>query len=301
MDKQFLENCLKQDMSSRQIAKLKEVNIGARTIVWYIHKYNLTQYMNYKKPQYNEDYFNKIDTKEKAYIMGYTLADGYITQNTLAYGCALADKEILNFIQSELGGIVRESHVLDRATRKFPSAHMSIGNKKILQDLLKYTGCKEEKTFPRIPKHLEPYMLLGFFDGDGCITWGKRKDRNRIWQKVNFTGSYKLLSAVQKLLLRLEISSSLHKKGTENCYVLETSSKKDVLKILQYMYQNETFVVLRRKFEKYNALRLELGEFGETIQQNTIPSQADDHSSEGVETTGGKTGSLNNQQECPSL
>ena len=40
MDKQFLENCLKQDMSSRQIAKLKEVNIGARTIVWYIHKYN---------------------------------------------------------------------------------------------------------------------------------------------------------------------------------------------------------------------------------------------------------------------
>ena len=67
------------------------------------------------------------------------------------------------------------------------------------------------------------------------------------------------------------------------------------------MYQNETFVVLRRKFEKYNALRLELGEFGETIQQNTIPSQADDHLSEGVETTGGKKGSLNNQQECPSL
>ena len=69
MDKQFLENCLKQGMSSRQIAKLKEVNIGARTIVWYIHKYNLTQYMNYKKPQYNEDYFNKIDTNLKPTVL----------------------------------------------------------------------------------------------------------------------------------------------------------------------------------------------------------------------------------------
>ena len=60
-------------------------------------------------------------------------------------------------------------------------------------------------------------------------------------------------------------------------------------------------LLLKRKYKKYNALRLELGEFGETIKDDTIPSRADDHSSEGVETTGGKMGSLNNQQEPPSL
>lgn len=32
---------------------------------------------------------------------------------------------------------------------------------------------------------------------------------------------------------------------------------------------------------------------------STIPSQATGHPVEGVETTGGKMGFLNNQQECP--
>ena len=301
MEKQFLEECLEKGMSSRDIAKLSNVNISNKTIIYYIHKYNLKSYMKYKKPSYNENFFELIDTKEKAYILGYTLADGYINNYTIEYGCALADKEILNFIAKELNTTVIIDNTFDKKSRRFPRARINIGNKKLVKDLIHLTvGCKENKTFPRINKNLQHYMLLGFFDGDGCLTWGKRKDRNRLWQKVNFTGSYKLLYAIQKLLLKLDISSSLHPKGTENCYVLELASKEDVKKILKYMYGNEDLIVLHRKFDKYCALRLELGEFDETIN-NTTSSQANDHSLEGVETTGGKTVFLNNQLEDPSL
>ncbi len=250
--------------------------------------------MKYKKVKYkDENYFNMIDTKEKAYIVGYTLADGYISNNNLEYGCALKDKEILEFIGNQLGANVREDTYLNKETKRFPRARITIGNKKLVKDINKF-GSKENKTFPCISKELEPYMLLGFFDGDGCLTYGKRKDRNKIWQKVSFTGSYKLLIAIQKLLSKLEITSSVFPKSNENCFVLELSSKKDVIKIMEYMYGKRDLIILHRKFNKYNALRLEWEEFGETIN-NTIPSQAEDHSSEGVETTGEKLDSLNNQ------
>lgn len=288
-------------MSTRQIEALPEVNIKRSAISYWINKHGLKDYMKYRKPEYNENYFSVIDTKEKAYILGYTLADGYINNSNLEYGCALEDKEILDFISSEIGGQVRTDLYLNKKAKRFPRARISIGNKKIVADINRLCNSKEDKTFPRIRKDLQRYMLLGFFDGDGCLTFGKRKDRGRIWHKVNFTGSYKLLFAIQKLLEKNGVVSSLHPKADENCFVLEMSSKNAVLRILKAIYVDGSFVVLKRKYRKYNALRLELGEFGETIKDDTIPSRADDHSSEGVETTGGKMGSLNNQQEPPSL
>ena len=227
-----------------------------------------------------------IDTKEKAYILGYTLADGYINNSDLEYGCALEDREILDFIAKELGAKVYEDTYLNKNTRRFPRARISIGNKQLVASINKICGQKENKTFPRIKKDLEPYMLLGFFDGDGCITWGHRKDRNRIWQKVSFTGSYKLLVAIQKLLISLNITSRLYPKKGENCFVLELTSKKDVIRIMEYMYGNEDLIILHRKYNKYNALRLELGENEETCSNTTISCQAESTLSEGVETTG---------------
>ena len=302
IEKQFLKECLIKGMNTKEIEKLPNVNIKYRTILHHINKMGLREFYNHKRPEYNYDYFNKIDTKEKAYILGYTLADGYINNKVIQYKCALADKCILDFIAKELNARVIVSTKLDRSKRRFPSASVNIGNSTLVKDINRLSnGTKENKTFPRIRKDLEPYMLLGFFDGDGCLTWGRRKDRNRIWQKVNFTGSYKLLYAIQKLLISLGISSALHKKGTEDCYVLEMASKKDVLNILKYMYGKEDLIVLPRKYNKYNALRLELGENEENTNDSAISCQATSHEVEGVETTGGKMGSLNNQLECPSL
>lgn len=257
--------------------------------------------MNYKKPTYNNSYFDMIDTKEKAYILGYTLADGYVVKDTIEYGCALVDREILDFISKQLGAKVRTDTYLNKKSKRFPRARISIGNPHIVKAINRYCGSKEEKTFPRIRKDLQHYMLLGFFDGDGCLAYGHRKDRNRLWHKVSFTGSYKLLNAIQKSLEKVSITSRMYPKKDENCFVLELTSKESVLKILKYMYGNEDLIVLKRKYQKYNALRLELGENEGTTQRSIISCQATSHEVEGVETTGEKMDSLNNQLECPSL
>lgn len=216
--------------------------------------------MEYK----DENMFNKIDAPEKAYILGFVLADGCINDETIELAVALADKEVLYYVSKIVGGKVYEYNYIDRETRRFPMARYKIENKNILIDINKYGGKKHDRHLPIVRKDLKRYLLLGFFDGDGCITWGRRKDRNRIWQKVSFTSQYRMLECVQNILIdEVEVSSKIRPKGKEKCYCLDFSSKKDVVKFLDYIYPDDSFIVLHRKYKKAQALRLELGEFRE--------------------------------------
>jgi len=241
---------------------------------------------------------NSIDSKEIAYLIGFIAADGNIDhRDHIELSVGIKDKEILEFFSEVFKTNLNEDLTKIKRTRRFPRIRST---RKII-DIRKFLGgrLKEERSLPRVRIYLLKYLILGFFDADGCITWGRRRDRNRLWYKVSFTSSYKLLLSLQKILIeQVNISSIIRPKKGENCFVLEFSSKTDVLKFLEYIYADKTFVILKRKFDNYNALRLELGEFGETTK-STIPSQATDHSVEGVETTGGKMGSLNNQLERP--
>lgn len=229
-------------------------------------KHNITQFDNYKKPKYNEDFFNNINTKEKAYIIGFLLANSALSiDDKLRISIALKDKEILDFIQSQIGGVIRTSEKIDKRKRLFPKATMSIGNPKIIRNIKMLFGgrLKEDRHIPIIKKDLERYLLQGFFDGDGCITWGYRKDRTKIWQKVSFTSQLKLLEGIQKILINNNISSIIRPKTNKKCYVIEICTKKEVLKLLDLIYPDDSFTVLKRKYIKSNALRLELEGNGE--------------------------------------
>ena len=97
MNRKLLEKYLEKGLTQQEIAKI--VGKAKSTIGYWITKYGLNDKSKYKKPKYkNPKMFNKIDTPEKAYIIGYALADGYINDNVVEFGCCLEDKKILQFI-----------------------------------------------------------------------------------------------------------------------------------------------------------------------------------------------------------
>jgi intein/homing endonuclease len=227
----------------------------------------------------------KIDSKELAYIIGFICADGAIANNnSVEFGVKLEDKEILDFISNVLECTLNIDLTYDKKSRRFPRVRFT----KNIPDILNFikSKLKEDRILPIINPKLNRYLILGFFDGDGCITWGRRKDRNRIWQKFSFTSSYKMLTHIQQTLLKIGISSIIKPKKEEKTFVLESSNKKDVLTFMEWLYKDKDFIILKRKFNKFNALRLELDKFGETTYKSTIPSQAESTLSEGVETSG---------------
>ena len=263
MEKQKLKGYLQQGMSTREIASLDEVSVTKSTVTYWINKHDLNDEMKYQKPQYkNTDIFNKVDSKEAAYILGFLLGDGHMDKdNTLSCSVAIDDKEVLYFFQEIIGCNVRENHTFKPEQRRFPHAKINIDNKDIATDMKKYWGgrLKKDRNMPIISPDYRPYLLLGFFDADGCITWGERKDRNRLWHKISFTSSLSLLEGVQRILLEYDIASKLRPKKGEDCYVLEFSDKERVSKFLDVIYPNDNFIILERKYQKAKALRLELG------------------------------------------
>lgn len=236
---------------------------------------------------------NKIDTAEKAYLLGFIAADAAINnRNTVEISLMLQDLEVLKFLSNILNSRITIDNTLNKVTKRFPRCRTS----KVIKDITTFIKSykKEDRNLPIVSKHLIKYLVLGFFDADGCITWGIRKDRNRVWQKVSFTSSYSLLVPIQKILLSINISTIIRPKSKEKCYILEFANKKDVLHFYDWLYEDTNFIILKRKYNNFNALRLKLGEFGETTLNSTIPSRAIDHSIEGVETSGEKLVSLNN-------
>ena len=260
MDKELLKSYLKDGLSTREIEKI--ANLDHRTISYWIQKHDLSEESAFKKlPPYK---FDKIDTKEKAYALGFILADGAISNSMVEVSVALSDKCALDMVASTVNANVQTDARLDVESRRFPRARMM----RKIGDITKFTGGekKQDRHYPRIREDLEKYMIQGFFDADGCITWGRRKDKNRIWQKISFTSQFKMLYGVQQYLInKVGISSSIKPKSGENCFVLEFSNKEDVLKFLSHLYDNNTYIVLARKYLKAKALRLELEENGESI------------------------------------
>lgn len=258
MNKEFLEECLEKGMSTRDIEKICDKD--HKTISYWINKYNLQDKSKYRK---TDNYrFNKIDTKEKAYALGFILADSAITKTNTEISVSLADKEVVDFISNIILGNVQISTLFVIEKRRFPRARLI---KKIV-DITKFTGgyAKKDRHYPRIRDDLERYLIQGVFDSDGCLTWGRRKDKNRIWQKISFTSQLKILLGVQQYLInKLGISTIVRPKEKENCYVLEFANLNDVLKFCKHIYPDENFIILKRKYLKYKALRLELEENGE--------------------------------------
>ena len=287
MDKKFLEDCLNKGMSTRDIEKI--CNKHRNTISYWIHKYGLDENMKYKK---NEKFiFEKIDTKEKAYVLGFILADAGITHTNVELSVSLNDKEVIEFVAETINSNVIYDYTFDKKTRRFPRAR----TQKRIYDIKKFTGgeAKIERHYPRIREDLEKYLIQGFFDGDGCITWGRRKDKNRIWQKICFNSQLKILEGVQKYLInKLHIATTIRPKGKEHCYVLEFANRDDVMKFCEHIYSDNDFIILKRKYFKYKALRLELEENGESLSKEQY--RAEPAEQEGVETSGDIAIYLNN-------
>lgn len=258
MDKNFLEDCLEKGMSTRDIEKICDKSRS--TILYWINKYNLANKSRHMK---KENYrFEKIDSREKAYTLGFILADAAITETNTEVSVAIKDKCVVEFISKIVDGSVICSNNFNKKTRVFPKARMT----KRIVDITKFTGgmAKIDRHYPRIREDLERYLIQGLFDSDGCITWGRRKDKNRIWQKISFTSQLKILEGVQQYLLKkLNISTIVRPKSNEKCYILEFANQYDVLKFCEHIYPNEDFIILNRKYLKYKALRLELEENGE--------------------------------------
>lgn len=198
---------------------------------------------HYRKYHINQNYFDIIDTEEKAYFLGLLCADGCNHSNNTKVSLWLkeSDKNILERLKS----VLQPDKPLTFGKKKIGSNQwgIQISNKQI-SDKLNELGCVPRKTFNlqfptenQVSKNFLKYYLRGFFDGDG---WLGKKD-------ISVTASNSFCNELQKFLNSKNIKTRKRSKGkvTELCFLRESSRK-----FVNWIYKDSK-IHLDRKYQKY--------------------------------------------------
>lgn len=215
--------------------------------------------LNCFHPKYslNEDYFDDINTEEKAYLLGLLFADGcnYPKYNRVTIGLQEGDVSILHRFAKEIESDrplwYRKPNGNTKGQYKF-----EMYSKKLCKSLAS-KGCVPKKSlileFPtskQVPRHLLRHFVRGYFDGDGCLyTYGKSRIKCNVVSTKMFC---KALKGVVKS--ELGIDSKVYKKHTNGVTAqFFIYKKQDCISFLDWMYKDCT-IALDRKYEKYRSI-----------------------------------------------
>lgn len=231
--------------------------------------------MNYsnRKHTFDETFFDKIDTEEKAYTLGVLYSDGNNLQHPTSGGFTITQLERDRDILEKIKISIKSTYPLKEETQKTNGKTrftLYVYDKSISKKLENVGVFKNKSLILKFPTFISddlmPHFIRGYFDGDGSIWEGKRKKmvvknerkpdakRERIVHNVkfNFTGSETFIPDLQNYLIehcgftKTKLNYSKSKIEHKHC-TLEYSGRKNVFKLYEYMYSNATIFGERKK------------------------------------------------------
>lgn len=235
-----------------------------KTVIDVLNKYNI----NIREPKiitnYNTDYFKKINSHDKAYILGFLLTDGYVLKDYQGIGIQLQERDgyILEKMAFRIGPSTSIIHISCQNKRdkakmagdtQFINVQdmkrLTVHNREISEDLKK-VGVIKNKTYilrcPRIKSDFLSSFFRGLWDGDGSVGIDKN---GRMWCKLT-SASRIFLEELMSICSLFKFS--LYKINCKNdFYNLNISGgQKETVKFLRWMYKNKNDMYLKRKYEK---------------------------------------------------
>ena len=215
-----------------------------------------------RKYPIQEDFFDVIDTEEKAYILGLLYADGYNNtgRNSVSLGLKETDREVLDKITA-LMQPTKPLQYINTQNNGFKNSQnqyrLIIANKHISQRLVEL-GCGKAKThnltFPteeQVPSHLIRHFVRGYFDGDGSVSGDKQK-------QFCFVGTIDFLLPLQQILVKeLNFSKTKldrrHKDIDNNIRSLRYCGVNQCITFRDWLYKDATICMERKKniFDTY--------------------------------------------------
>lgn len=212
----------------------------------------------------NSEYFDNINTQEKAYWLGFIWADGNITKTTprasgpnrLRIAQKWQEREHLESLKTELNAdynIKPISHdngcvvgQLDINCRELCKALQNMG----------YDVKNKRIHLPNIPTNLMQHFIRGYFDGDGALSlytqtvkqWTIRK------QELSITGNIHLMTEIKNVLnnsanVTPTVKLKYYKRSPDTASI-RYGKISDILCIYNYLYKDAT-VYLTSKHQKF--------------------------------------------------
>lgn len=211
----------------------------------------------------DENYFDLIDTQNKAYVLGLFYADGNVSKEKYNIQLSLqeCDKHILEQISEDMNS---NAPLCFRNFEKYgrnQQNHYSLSlHSKVMHEALSRWGIVPQKTHAlTYPIFLSPEMhrhfIRGVLDGDGCIhiPYGK----NGKIRSVSICGTYDFCLGFKDVIeQKLNIHCSVIKNRKDpksTTYKTVISGKIQVYKFLSWIYEDANLYLYRKHdiYQKY--------------------------------------------------
>lgn len=241
-----------------------EYGIGRNTLLKYLKRYNIPRrkpgwphlywksvgYPRESKYSFNKYYFDEIDTPNKAYWLGFLMADGSIMRHKesilgLRLKLQLRDIGCLKIFREHLDCNVPIAVYNNEVS-------ITIYNQYLANSLIKH-GCVPCKSLIlEFPNHLDKqyysHFIRGYFDGDGSIL--RNANNNQLIFEV--VGTLDMIRNIQAILIE-ECDIPRNKiRQIDNIYALRYGGNQQVPKIGEYLYQNADVYLTRKKAKFWN-------------------------------------------------
>lgn len=212
----------------------------------------------------DETFFERIDSHVKAYWVGMLMADGCVHWNRpkthigkLTISLTEADSYLLDqfvAVTKYTGPIRRIEYEDNGSYNRRPGRILGIYNARFVSPLAQY-GLSPNKSvnhpfFTNIPLEFLPSAILGYFDGDGSISFSA-KDNNRL--SASFICSIEFATKLRDTLHSHNVKCSMRirtlKSGLQMGEV-RLKGNRSCLGLYRFMYQGN-IPSLKRKREKF--------------------------------------------------
>ena len=225
----------------------------------------IKSYKSFKK-QLNSNYFEIIDTEEKAYWLGFICADGCVSWNksskSYSFKITLQQSDS-DFLEQFIRAIDGDFHVklktakvrFDGCYKEYDICEVAFRDKKFTSDLLKYFSPNKTEYLripKQIPNHLVRHFIRGFSDGDGCFYCNLEK-RDKSFEIVG--KCYDMLLDIKNELSKNNISSEIYRKRKTN-FKLGIYNIKELVKFESYLYDGATIFMNRKYIKSQEILKL---------------------------------------------
>lgn len=230
-----------------------ELGISDRAYKQVMKEYNINSKLK-NRYTLNENYFENIDTEEKAYILGLIYADGYIGESN-NFALSMKDEHIVRDVAKALS-FSGEIRICDRGgfENSKECYRLNFSNAKITSDLKKHGVCTSKlltlNKIPSIKDELYRHFLRGYFDGDGSIgsyiskkvSKGKLYSYKRLKMSLISTESF-----ILEIKNRFNLNGSIRDSKTKELKYLYLEGKEDLSKLYELMYKDATIFLNRKK------------------------------------------------------
>ena len=219
----------------------------------------------YTRHTVNEKYFDKIDTEDKAYWLGFITADGWISGWRLCIELQSKDREHLEKFKKaiEFTGPISDRTLKNTCKHhkkdQYFGSRIVICRKKIVNSLIKL-GITENKSLTvtecgQVPEHLLSHYYRGIFDGDG--SYGMLNKGNQ--PRVRVVATLSLINSFRQFIARNNIQTKskprLKHKNSE-IYEYGLGGRILVAKVINLLFKDAN-TYLDRKYKIVQSLMSE--------------------------------------------